>query len=142
VDADSLDGVLDERSSILDERAGIYVTSIPGCNKWFNSSESTESLSRNDAAVLKGDKDRVVAAGQHEIGIVVKCYNGLEKTLSVCSLVEIIGILEMPDEHLEEEGETTQVIIHAITAKQKQFNEIILGKYGQLSPGFLHFTQD
>jgi hypothetical protein len=84
---------------------------------------------------LKGDKERVVGHGQKEIGIVVKCYSGLENSLKVCDLVEFIGILEMPDEQIEEEEENIEIVIHAITARKKQLNDIILEQHGRLSSG-------
>lgn len=79
--------------------------------------------------MLKGDKDRVEALGQKEVGIIVKCYCGLENTVKVCDLVEILGILEMPEENDEDMG----VVVHAVTMRKKQLNEIILAKQGQLS---------
>jgi hypothetical protein len=124
---------------MLDERAGIYVTSIPGCARWFDSSDSIETLSLEDTAVLKGDKDRIVARGQTEIGVVVRCYAGLENTVKVCDLVEIIGILEMPEDQTEDEEDSSEVVIHAVTLQKRQLNDIILAKHGRLSSGRLPF---
>ena len=108
------------------------MTSIPGCSKWFEAPESLESLSLEDSSLLKGDEERIVEQGQKQVGVVVKCYSGLENTLKVCDLVEVIGILEMPDETVEGE-DTADVVIHAITAQKKQLNGIVLEKLGRLS---------
>lgn len=108
------------------------MTSIPGCSKWFEASESLESLSLEDSSLLKGDEERIVEQGQKQVGVVVKCYSGLENILKVCDLVEVIGILEMPDETVEGE-DTADVVIHAITAQKKQLNSIVLEKLGRLS---------
>jgi Mini-chromosome maintenance replisome factor len=121
--------------TVLDERNGVYLTSIPGCARWLDSSESLESLSLDDSP-LRGDRDRVVSHGQKEIGAVVKCYSGLENSMRVCDLVEVVGILEMPDEHPHEDDEDTrEVIIHAVTIQKRQLNEIVTAKYGRLSSG-------
>jgi hypothetical protein len=123
--------------TVLDERNGVYVTSIPGCSRWFEN-ESMEGLSLGES-VLKGDKERIVGFGQREVGIVVQCYSGVDRTLSVCDLVEVIGILEMPEhiEHTthEEEDEATDVVIHAVTIQKKSLGDMVLSKYGQLSQG-------
>ena len=124
IDIDSADVVLDERNSI-------YVTSIPGCGRWLDGSESLEPLSLEETTVLKGNKDRVVAHGQKEIGLVVKCYNGLENNMKVCDIAEIIGILEMP----EQDEENIEVIVHAVTMRKKRLNDIILARHSQLSTG-------
>lgn len=108
------------------------MTSIPGIAKWFDASESLESLSLDECSLLKGDKQRIVEHGQKQVGVVVKCYSGLENTLKVCDLVEVIGILEMPDECIEGE-DTADIVIHAITAQKKQLNTIVLEKLGRLS---------
>ena len=50
-------------------------------------------------------------------------------------LVEVIGILEMPDEPVEGEEDTMDVVIHAITAQKKTLNNIVLEKLGRLSSG-------
>ena len=121
--------------TVLDERNGMYLTSIPGCAQWLDSSEPLESLSLDDSP-LRGDRDRVVLHGQKEIGVVVKCYSGLENSMRVCDLVEVVGILEMPDEHPHEDDEDEkQVIIHAVTIQKRQLNEIVAAKYGRLSSG-------
>jgi Mini-chromosome maintenance replisome factor len=117
--------------AILDERAGLYVTCVPGAARWLDPT-SLEDLSLEDVpTVLRGDKDRVVSAGQSETGVVVKCYSGVENTVKVCDLVEIIGILEYPEPD-EEEGHI-DVIIHAITLKKKQLDEIVLATREKLS---------
>jgi hypothetical protein len=108
------------------------MTSIPGCAKWFEASESLASLSLEDSSLLKGEEERIVEQGQKPVGVIVKCYSGLENSLKVCDLVEVIGILEMPDEAIEGE-ETTDVVIHAITAQKKQLDSIVLEKLGRLS---------
>lgn len=76
--------------------------------------------------------------GQKEIGFVVKCYSGMENNLKVCDLVEFIGILEMPEEQIEDEEYSTEVVIHAITVQKKQLHEIILEKQGRLSSCNIH----
>ena len=119
--------------NVLDERNGVYVTSIPGCARWFNGPESLDSLSLEETSLLRGDKDRTVAHGQKEIGVVVKCYSGLENSLKVCDLVEFIGILEMPDEQIEDEEASSEFVIHAITMQKKKFSNIILENHGRLS---------
>jgi hypothetical protein len=116
--------------TILDERNGVYMTSIPGCARWLEMS-SLESLSLEDNTALRGDKERIVSHGQKEIGVVVKCYSGLENSIRVCDLVEVVGILEMSDH----EDEETNVIIHAVTIRKRQLNEIVTAKYGRLSSG-------
>ena len=108
------------------------MTSIPGSAKWFEASESLESLSLDECSLLKGDKERIVEHGQKQVGVVVNCYSGLENTLKVCDLVEVIGILEIPDEPVEG-VDTTDVVIHAIIAQKKQLNTIVLEKLGRLS---------
>jgi hypothetical protein len=127
----NVDVDINSPDAILDERTGIYVTSVPGAARWLDST-SLETLSLEDVpTVLKGDKDRVVSAGQPEIGVVVKCYLGVENTVKVCDLVEIIGILECPEAD-EEEG-PVDVVIHAITLKKKQLDEIVLATREKLS---------
>ena len=121
-------------NTILDERNGIYVTSIPGCARWFDVSESLELLSLEETSLLRGDKERIVGHGQKEIGVVVKCYSGMENSLKVCDLVEFIGILEMPEEQIEDEEETNELVIHAITVRKKRLNDIIMENNGRLSP--------
>jgi hypothetical protein len=140
--------------TVLDERNGVYVTSIPGCSRWFEN-ESMEGLSLGESP-LKGDKERIVGLGQREVGIVVQCYSGVDRSLSVCDLVEVIGILEMPEhvehsenaeheeEEEEEEGERTDVIIHAVTIQKKSLGDMVLSRYGDLSQGnkTVHKAQD
>jgi hypothetical protein len=127
----NIDVDISSPDAILDERTGIYVTSVPGAARWLDPT-SLEDLSLEDVpTVLKGDKDRVVSAGQQEIGVVVKCYSGVENSVKVCDLVEIIGILEYPEAD-EKEGHI-DVVIHAITLKKKQLNEIILATREKLS---------
>jgi len=111
------------------------MTSIPGNTKWFEASESLELLSLEDFSHLKGDTERIVEYGQKHIGVVVKFYSGLENSLKVCDLVEVIGILEMPDEPVEGEEDTMDVVIHAITAQKKTLNNNVLEKLGRLSSG-------
>jgi len=124
---------MDSPDVILDERTGLYVTSIPGFAKWLEQANSLESLSLEDfPAILKGDKDRVISQGQREIGAVVKCCLGIESPIKVCDLVEIIGILEMPE--ASEEGEHIDVVIHAVTLKRKQLHDIALSSRERLSP--------
>jgi hypothetical protein len=108
------------------------VTSIPGCTKWFQS-PSLESLSLENSTVLKGEKERIVDHGQKEIGVLVKCYSGIENSLKVCDLVEIIGILEWPDNQIEEEEK--EVIIHAVTIRKKDLYEIVMDRFTLLSQG-------
>lgn len=117
--------------AILDERTGIYATSVPGAARWLEPT-SLDNLTLEDVpAVLNGDKDRIVLAGQPEIGVVVKCYSGVENSVKVCDLVEIIGILEYPEPD-EEEGRV-DVVIHAITLKKKKLDEIVLSTREKLS---------
>lgn len=114
----------------------MYCTSIPGSSKWFNAPEGLELLSLDDSSVLRGDKERTISHGQKEIGLIVNCYLGLENSLKVCDLVEIIGVLEMPDERNHEEGEGERgVVIHAITIQKRQLHEIVLAKHQPLSSG-------
>ena len=124
---------LKDSDKVLDERNGIYVTSIPGAARWLESSDSLESLSLEDNNVLKGDKNRIVAQGQKEIGIVVKCYSRAENDLKVCDLVEVIGILEVPDEDSSNEN---GLVIHAVTLEKKELNDIVLSQRETLSTGF------
>ena len=121
--------------TVLDERNGVYMTSIPGSTRWFNS-PNMESLSLDENLLLKGDKLRVVAHGQKEVGVVVKCYLGAENELKVCELVEVVGILEMPEDrsHEDEEDEPSSVVIHAITIAKKNLNDLVPG-VGSLSQG-------
>jgi hypothetical protein len=118
--------------TVLDERAGIYITSIPGCSPWFES-KSIESLSLENAENLKGDKNRVVSCGQREIGVVVKCYSGSETQLKVCDPVDVIGILEIPEDVAEDED--FAVIIHAITVQKKHLSDVVLSNHEPLSSG-------
>jgi hypothetical protein len=144
LDSAPVDIDIQSPDTVLDERNGVYVTSIPGCSRWFES-ESLETLSLEES-VLKGDKERVVGLGQREVGVVVKCYSGVDTSLKVCDLVEVIGILEMPEqpEHdqqdEEEEEVSTEVIIHAVTIQKKSLRDLILTKYGELSSGTLPLT--
>ena len=127
--------------AILDERTGVYVTSIPGSAKWLDPPNSLESVSLEDfPAILKGEKDRVISHGQQEIGVVVKCYSGIESQIKVCDIVETIGILEMPED--SQEDEHIAVVIHAITLKTKQLHEIVLSNREQLSPCTPHRRQE
>jgi len=127
----SIDVDIDSPDAILDERTGIYVTSVPGAARWLDPA-SLETLSLEDMpAVLRGDKDRVVSAEQHEIGVVVKCYSGIENTVKVCDLIEVIGILEVPE--ADEEDGHVDVVIHAVTLKKKRLDEIVLSTRDKLS---------
>jgi hypothetical protein len=111
--------------ALLDERAGIYVASIPGAAKSLDSANFLEMLSLEDSpAILKGDKDRVVSCGQQGFGVVVKCYSGVENSIEVYDLVEIVGILEMPEDSQDQEH--ADVVIHAVTLKKKQLDDITL----------------
>jgi hypothetical protein len=124
---------INSHDAILDERTGIYVTSVPGAAKWLDPADLLETLSLEDSpAVLKGDKDRVVAHGQKELGVVVKCYSGIENSIKVCDLVEIIGILEMPED--SQDHEHANVVIHAVTLEKKRLHDIALSNREQLSP--------
>ena len=115
----------------LDERHGVYMTSIPGITRWFEASDSIESLSLEESK-LQGDKERIVTYGQQkEIGVVVKCYCGAENKLKVCDLVEVLGILEVP----ESEEENAEVVIHAVTLYPRQLNDVILARLGGLDTG-------
>jgi len=70
---------------------------------------------------------------QKGMGVVVKCYCGAENKLRVCDLVEIIGILEMPEEASEDDH--NEMVIHAVTIQPRQLNNVVLGKCGSLSSG-------
>jgi hypothetical protein len=141
LDSPPVDIDIQSPDTVLDERNGVYLTSIPGCSRWFES-ESLETLSLEES-VLKGDKERVVRLGQREVGVVVKCYSGVDTSLKVCDLVEVIGILEMPEQpdpdqpHDEEEDEevSTEVVIHAVTIQKKSLRDLVFSKYGELSTG-------
>lgn len=124
---------LNDADKVLDERNGIYVTSIPGAARWLESSDSLESLSLDDNNALKGDKDRIVAQGQKEVGVVVKCYSRTENETKVCDLVEVIGILEVPD---EDSGGENGLVIHAVTLERRNLNDIVLSQRETLSAGF------
>jgi hypothetical protein len=111
------------------------VTSIPGVSRWFEGSDSLESLSLEDSAV-RGEKERIVTYGQQkEIGTVVKCYCGAENKLKVCDLVDVVGILEMP-----ESDEETEIVIHAVTIYPRQLHDVTITKYGSLNSGMPHLT--
>jgi len=108
------------------------VTSIPGVARWLETSDSIESLSLEEMRLL-GDKERIVSYGQQkEIGAVVKCYCGAENKLKVCDLVEVIGILEIPES--EEENE---IVLHAVTIYPRHLNDVVIRKYGKLESGKL-----
>jgi len=124
---------LTDADKVLDERNGIYVTSIPGSARWLESSDSLESLSLDDDSVLKGDKDRIVSKGQKEIGVVVKCYSRTENEIKVCDLVEVIGTVEVPD---EDSGNENGLVIHAVTLEKKHLNDIVLSQRETLPAGF------
>jgi len=124
---------INDSDKVLDQRNGMYVTSMPGASRWLESSESLESLSLEDSTMLKGDKDRIVRQGQKEIGLVVKCYSLIENEMRVCDLVEIIGILETPD---EDAGEENSLVIHAVTFEKKQLSDVVLSQRETLSTGF------
>lgn len=111
------------------------MTSIPGATSWFTSSpESLSSLSLDELSVLRGEKDRVV--GNKGIGVVVKCYSGLENSLRVCDLVEVIGILEIPEEEaVEGEDEEMGVVVHAVMAKKRHLHEIVKSQNPPLTSG-------
>lgn len=111
----------------------MYVTSIPGCTRWFEGSDSISSLSLEESK-LYGEKERIVTYNQQKgMGVVVKCYCGAENKLRVCDLVEIIGILEMPEE--ASENDHNEMVIHAVTIQPRQLNNVVLGKCGSLSSG-------
>jgi hypothetical protein len=111
------------------------MTSIPGATSWFTSSaESLSSLSLDESNVLRGEKDRIV--GDKGIGVVVKCYSGLENSLRVCDLVEVVGILEMPiGEDVEGDDEENGVVIHAVMAKKRHLHELVKSQNPPLTSG-------
>lgn len=127
---------LNDSDKVLDERNGVYVTSIPGAARWLDSSESLESLSLEDPVMLKGDKDRIVAQGQKEVGVEVKCYSRTENEMKVCDLVEVIGILEIPE---EEVGDENGLVIHAVTFEKKLLSDVVLSPRETVSSG-IHST--
>ena len=121
-------------SAVLDERNNIYVTSIPGWASWLSSPETLESLSLNEDNLLKGDKSRIPAHGQREFGVLLKCYNRAEDSLKVCDLIEVIGILDVPED-MEDAEDSREVAIHAVTIQKRHLNDIVVSKYGRLSQG-------
>jgi Mini-chromosome maintenance replisome factor len=112
----------------LDERQAVYVTSIPGCTRWFDLPATLDSLSLDDRLVT-GHEERVIKYGQEKgFGVVVKCYCGAESKLRVCDLVDVIGILEVPHD-----ADDVEMVVHAITIQPRTLADLVLTKYGQLS---------
>jgi hypothetical protein len=115
----------------LDERQAIYVTSIPGCTRWFELPDTIESLSLDENSSLEGDNERIIKYGQQKgVGAIVKCYCGVESKIRVCDLVEIIGILEVPEETNDRE-----VILHAVTIQPRSLRDLVLSRHKPLSSG-------
>ena len=90
------------------------------------------SLQLGDVETLKGDRDRIAGCGPREIGLVVKCYSGIEDQFKVCDLVDIVGILEIPEDDTSE-GAASEPALHAITIEKKQLCHMTLDGCERLS---------
>ncbi|QSL67104.1 hypothetical protein MERGE_001493 [Pneumocystis wakefieldiae] len=127
-------------SILLDERQCLYATSIPGESEWLQgdlaSMLGSLSLDTSSETCIT---ERFALKGQKHLAVILKTYAGMEASFRVCSLVEVIGILEKDTETVQEfmtnEQYTTKLhlpIIHVIHMNMVDLNELVIRCLGAM----------
>ncbi|KAG5437597.1 hypothetical protein PCANB_000634 [Pneumocystis canis] len=125
---------------LLDERQCLYATSIPGKSEWLHNdlSKKLNDLSLN-ASSESYISERFPLKNQKHLAFILKIYAGMETQFRVCSVLDVVGILEKDTETVQEsmtnDHHTAKFrlpIIHVIHMKTINLNELVTRSLGTI----------